>query len=289
MVKDLPLPLRGVAHGAAGAVGYRVGDKFGNVVFNHTQGLARSTAGVMSRIAGIADKLAKGAKRSGPVAFTAFANLPFSDEPRAKSHKAQVKQQISEIARAAASPEAYNRKMHEVLAPVWESHPEVADEIEAKLVKLPTFLDRVAPKDPGTLFRLGLSLWEPTDVEVAKWEEYIKGAVFPMEVLDDVLSGQVSAQAALAMREMNPEIFRKFQEELLTRVEDIQENASYDQVVGLSVLYDVSLDSTMSKKYRRFMQDLWAKELEQNAAAESGQSQSRSSPEPMTKAQQLLE
>src|SRR5574342_352266 len=144
-------------------------------------------------------QLAKGVKSvSGKIA--PVANLNFADEDLPKQEPDRTKAQLRQIGQAMANPVGWQERIHEQMHELWATQPEVADEIEAKTDKLPQFLHRVMPKDPGTAFRLGASIWQPSDVEMAKWDEYLKGAFFPLDVLDDVVSRPPSPRTSRALR-----------------------------------------------------------------------------------------
>ncbi len=177
--------------------------------------------------------------------------------------------------------------MHDELAPVRAHYPDVADELEMKAIALPLFIASKMPQDPGNMQRMGKSIWRPSDTAMKRTAEYIKGATDPLGTFEDAVNGNLSAQAAEAMRTVNPAAFRQIQSAIMDRMTDISANTTRDQRIGISVMFDVPLDPSVVPKRIAFTQSMWAQQAAQAEQAAPARPSATSKPEPTTKAQSL--
>lgn len=196
--------------------------------------------------------------------------------------RASFKARTSELARIAANPVAAQAKIHEQVRPLRLMSENLADQVEMHSLDIPLWLHEKAPKDPGTIQTLGVSGWEPSEVEILEFAEHGKGALYPMETIEGAFNGDISPQAAESLRTLWPEHFRTLQNEILKRAPELAASLSYPQMTRLSILCDVPIDSTLEPEFQQFMLDQEAMHLaeaEASMAKPASSSSSSSSPE----------
>jgi hypothetical protein len=86
-----------------------------------------------------------------------------------------------------------------------------------------------------------------------------------------VADGLVPPQAVEALRDTNPGIFAKFQDAVIENIEDIRENAVYDQRISLGLAFALPLDPTTDPRYVAFMQSMHAQKSMEQAAGSAAE------------------
>lgn len=287
--------------GLLGAAGGGIGAAAG---FHVIRALAGQTSHVVGRIAGAAGKAMKrGAKLVRPATLTAawlIRESRWDMNPEAAKSKSTpktlqeaFKQRAEELAKIQANPDAAQLAIHNELAPLRKHAPFVADELEMIALSVPLYLADKMPKDPGVARRWGKSYWQPSDVEITRWGEHMRGAVAPVETFEEMMeSGYISPQAAEAVRTLHPDLFNQMRTEVFQRSEELRDKLDHGGQVRISLFFDVPVTSTMRPEFRAFMKERHA--LRAQTQAPTGQrnlgtsSGGADAAEPFTGAQQLL-
>jgi hypothetical protein len=300
----LPKSLQVGATGAGAATGYNLGEMVLSAVSSHGPALAAAQGRTSMRIGQLVETLATGksdkavvskilnvrnASRgaAGMMKYLSVNFDPDDDRPPPKDKREAFSRMQEQLARINADPLAAQRKIHANLAELRMAAPEAADYLELQAIKLPMYLQQLLPKDTGTMTRMGKSLWQPSDTTYKRTAEYIKGAMFPLEVIEDAVANKLSAQAAIAFREFNPAHFRELQMYCAQNIEGLQKNLTFDQRCSLGTLVNIPLDPSQEPKRINFIQSMHVQ-----AAAEAAQPRPPSAtpkPEPKTKAQSVQE
>lgn len=109
------------------------------------------------------------------------------------------------------------------------------------------FLLEKAPKSPTPETMPALSSgWEPTDVQLASFERYLRAVESPRSVLEDMQRGTVTREAVEAIRAVYPKFAEHIQKRLTERMAGVQERLSYRQRLQLSTLFGVPMDRALS-------------------------------------------
>jgi hypothetical protein len=256
-----------VRAGAAGAMrtlAYNAANSFhdATVSAGTLEGMTNHTRGRMASALGIAGKGATVAAERGQLGITWLQRSRFSffegEQPpiHAAEHsdmRATYEARANELARFAAAPTAAQARIHEQVRPLRMVNEQLADQVEMQAIAIPAYLQEKAPKDPGTIQTLGRSHWHASDEQIMEFSEHVRGALSPMSVLEGALEGDISPEAAEAVRTLWPNHMRNFQELVLTHAAELESKLTYPQLVRLSILLDAPVDSTMDDDFRAFM------------------------------------
>lgn len=279
----------------AKTAGYSVGGWLHDALRGQA-GFAGLAGQVRGRIGALLDDVGRAGKavgRPGSLSVAWMARTRFDlggDDNKRVQHgstenraglRASFKARTAELARIAANPVAAQARIHEQVRPLRLMSENLADQVEMHSLDIPLWLHEKAPKDPGTIQTLGVSRWEPSEVEILEFAEYGKGALYPMETIEGAFNGDISPQAAESLRTLWPEHFRVLQNEVLKRAPQLAESLTYPQMTRLSILCDVPIDSTMEPEFQQFMLDQEAMHLAEaeESMAQPASSSSSSSPE----------
>lgn len=216
-----------------------------------------------SRLARASEELARaGSKATRVIAPTATALLSafsFGDDPPKKGASLQESytDRMAELAAIAGNPMAAHERLFNNLAPVRAVNAQLADKLEMQAMETAQYLLDEAPKDPGTMHRLGLSRWKPSESDIMKWAGNFR-ALDPAGVWERAVGGGMTPTEAAAMKAIRPETFAEVQRQIASNLPAIQKNCSYDQRCRLTVLFGVPVDSLASKKVVDFVQQQFA-------------------------------
>lgn len=164
----------------------------------------------------------------------------------------------AELTKIAAAPLSAQAQIHESLKPMRLMSERLADQIEMQSMRIPLWLYEKLPKDPGDMYTLGVSRWKPSEVQILEFAEYGRGALFPVETIEGALNGDISPEAAEAVRTLWPEHFAAFQLEVMKRAPKLADELTYEQQTRLFILTDVPIDSTHLPEFRAFMNEYQA-------------------------------
>lgn len=280
------------AGGLAASAGYTLGGGIVDTIAD-SRVLGDLTGSAVGRITG---SFTKRAVSRGPlVVHNVMRDVTFDgpdgeEKPPAKNLQALFRARADELVRVMAAPMAAQARIHDQLAPLRAVHAGVADKVEMMSMQVPAYLYEHMPKDPGVMMRLGKSMWKPSDLDVMRWGEHFKGAFHPVQTLEDAVrpGGSITPQAAQAVRELYPELFKRFQLELAQRAPDLVDTLDLRQLTRLSLLADTPLEPSTEPEFVQFVQ---SQITERALAAESEDHTTGSGsapPEQPTDAQSLL-
>lgn len=252
---------RAMAVGAGASAGFT---GFGGI-YDMVSGVSRSTAGVEATISNTIDALATGVRKAHRVTptFSALAAKLSLDGKEEKDPQKAYQKVADTLARYATNPMQANEAMYHSLKPLQAVSPHLADELEVKLGMVLQYLYDWMPKDPGTMMFLGKSMWQPTEREMYELEARMQGALAPQSVIAGIAEGVLPPQAAHALREVNPSMFAKFQNDLMARADELRENAETSELVALGIAFDVPLHPSTDGRYVA-----WIQSAHQTAAGE---------------------
>jgi hypothetical protein len=291
-----------IASGVAAAGGFHtIGLLFSGLggIAGHAVGrIGSAVARAGAKVTGAASRLARPGSltaawliRETNWAFTPEAAAQHAETPKSRSLAQAFQLRAQELAAVAANPDAAQKAIHDELTPLRAYAPGVADELEMLSISVPLYLADKMPKDPGTIQRMGKSAWRPSDYEILQWGEHVRGAIAPLDVIEEAVGyGRITPQAAEAVRTLHPELFARTQFEIITHADELRDKLDHQSQVRLSILFDAPITSTMRPEFRQFMQERYQLRAQQSG----GSSGSRSgggptAAEPMTGPQQLLQ
>lgn len=159
----------------------------------------------------------------------------------------------AEEARAlAGNPEAVARAVR--LRFPDDADPDLVDAAVAVEQRKSEYLAKHAPAPPPpSLF--GRRLWEPSPGETVKYARRLRAAQDPSTVYADIASGNLSAEAAEAFREVYPRLYVATRSYLVEQQAELNANLSPDQVANLSVLFRVPLRPSLDPETMQRLQE----------------------------------
>lgn len=194
---------------------------------------------------------------------------PQASSGKTPQEKFKVVQQ--RLATYTVAPDAALNGVYEALRPLQEVNEYLADEAEMKVGAQLEYLAAKMPRDPGTMMLFGKSMWNPTDRELYEFSVCATGVLYPLEVIGAIADGLVPPQAAEALAATNPEIFTKFQTQIIENADAVRANSTYNQKIALGLAFQVPLEPTADARYVSFMQSMHAQKTMEQAAGQAGE------------------
>lgn len=128
--------------------------------------------------------------------------------------------------------------------------------------KLPTFKSK-----QGVLQTLTKDKnWQPSTMEMAKFERYVEALDNPMSVMDDLESGTLSREKVEVLREVYPTIYQQVQSKAMDFITKDPEALSYKKRIQLGTLLNIPADSSLLPENIGALQRNFTKEQEQKDA-----------------------
>lgn len=282
------------ASGMVASTGFHVGGKLYDMMAPVTAA-AQATGGVTSALARVVGSLyQKGARGISVPAFSATAVLAVNDfgadtKPKKRDLRALYEHRRDQILKLASDPLALQYQIAENIQAVMKGHLGLADKMIVNGVNVAMFLAGKIPRDPGVMHRVGKSRWQPSDRDIRTFARYVSGATNPMATMMRLANGTITPQEAEAVRTLWPATFQKWQQMVVENLPAIQENATREQCINMSILTGVPVDSTMRPGFGKFVQQVY---VNRGLTNQAPQSQGKLKPgvlkpEPRTHAQSL--
>lgn len=140
-------------------------------------------------------------------------------------------------------------RMHEVvegMADPFDDHaPNLANDLRLATVNALTFLASKAPRRLQTA--PGLEPLDPPASEVRKFERYMNAVNDPTSLMDDVLRGDVTAEAIEAVRTVYPQIFQMMQAQVAERINQARD-LPYKRRMQISMLLGQDMTGTRNPR-----------------------------------------
>ena len=142
--------------------------------------------------------------------------------------------------------------------------PQVQQALVERMSTGVSFLMEKMPSNPNAGTQLmGLEDdWEPSDQEKAEFELYVRAVNDPMEAVENVARGMVTAEEVEALQAVYPGIYSKLQETIVDAIVENGADIPYDRRIMLGTLFDVPTDPALEGKFLL--------ELQSNYAADKG-------------------
>lgn len=262
----------GVPYPLAALAGGKVAEMAGSALAGSLSGkLARGAEDVAKRLDSALDAFAKvgtKATRAAPVLATkTLEGITFAPPTRvmaraytptksglAAATRARVDELASQVEPDPTKPgklrlnAAAAADLHQRLAGLWATQPKFADQLEAAAARRITFLAEIAPKRPASgAIPTGPDRWQPSDMDSRKLARYVDAVEHPAAVIERLADGTLTPEDAKAMREVHPGLYAKVQAGLTDRLTELRKTLPYERRLTLSILFDVSVDESMSK------------------------------------------
>ena len=235
---------------------------------NFSKGLVGTVASLSLGLGGVAKALAgkvafeKGAALAGKAGAargvkgaiaSRLQNLSFDGSPSPKDEKpAQTMRRHAEaLQKAVSNPKPLLKKIP-ALAPLAVGAPEIAQQVEQAVQARLAYLFEKVPKPP-TANPLAPSRWQPSDVDISRFQRYVDAAFNPSKFIDELKTGRVTPETAETLRTLHKGTYRQLQKALIEEAPNLQD-APYEMKINLSILFRVPVDDTMKPGFITRMQ-----------------------------------
>ncbi len=144
-------------------------------------------------------------------------------------------------------PELLTTRLAKSTARIQNAAPNTAAQMQQTLVTATNFLSSKLPRPydsgSGEMFK---KAYEPTSMELAKFERYLQAVEHPLSVLDDLEKGTLTTEHVEALKTVYPALYGKLQQETLDQVSSPEgQKMSYSKKVSLGILLDIPTDESL--------------------------------------------
>jgi hypothetical protein len=223
----------------------------------------RAAQSTNQRLTGSISRLVdKGRGVAAPVAaINVLFDTPFlpTSAPRPVSRRDAAKQRSKELAQLMADPSRVADRIAASTAGLDEAAPNIATQAAMVATRALQFLHAKAPKSTQTTHTAQplLDDWEPSDAEASQFERYMKAALDPVSVLDDLANGTITQEGAETLRELYPQLREMALGTIAAKLSESRERLPYADRVNLSILFGVPADDTMRPEFIARLQKTW--------------------------------
>lgn len=238
---------------ASDAAQKRIDKALGGFLYRQPGNLAAAIVPVSSNILFEHSFLPGGAKAEAP-----------------KDPKDAAKARAKELASLVSDPQKLADKVAMSIGDVESVAPNTASQLAATTARTVEFLHAKAPKQAklGNSLQPLLDDWMPDDKQVRTFSRYMRAALDPISVLEDLGSGLVTKEGVETLRELYPRLHELSLGKLAEALASKREKLAYQDRINLSLVFGVPADDTMRPDFVARAQQMWAER--QQAQAQSG-------------------
>lgn len=124
--------------------------------------------------------------------------------------------------------------------------PAIAQETQNTLVRSVQFLESKLPQAPSspaaTLFARE---YNPSGIEMAKFERYMQAVEHPMSVLEDLEAGTLTREHVEALQVVYPSLYEQIRQEVLEQAVQPDSGLSYNKKLQLGILLNIPTDPSL--------------------------------------------
>lgn len=193
------------------------------------------------------------------------ADDPLQDQgPLLKAYRAREKEIYRQVMLSPEGPimkPSAREKVYEELSGVRAMSPSIADKMETHAAKRVAFIATKLPKRPDSAaMRLGPDTWRPSDMAMREFARYVAALEDPGGVFERVADGTVTPEDAETIREVYPEQFQEFQEQVMMEVQALRKALPYEKRLALSIFTGVPVDPAMDPRVLGLLQGHFTEE-----------------------------
>lgn len=145
-------------------------------------------------------------------------------------------------------PEKYLDTLRNQTLSLSKHAPGTQAEVIATMQKAIQFLGSKLPKDPKDPSIFPISKWQPSSVELAKFERYLEAVENPKSALANLRQGTLSPEAVEALSVVYPNLYGRVQKEVMNKVAEDSESLSYSKRLQLGLLLKMPTDNSLVSK-----------------------------------------
>lgn len=201
----------------------------------------------------------KVAEKAAPRVDPLRTRLDGTTDASKQGRKELMASRMREIREAAPT---IRDSMYRAVEPLAPHHPELALAMSQAAVAQFDALAAKLPRDPGTAFSHMKTLWHPDAVMMEQFARAYEVFQNPVGVATRWLQNpkSITPEGTRALREFSPELFQHLRVEMLSRLSQpgMMESLKYHEQVGIGLMLDLEIHSTMSPKFIQAQQEMFA-------------------------------
>lgn len=192
------------------------------------------------------------------------AKLADAFKARATELRSQVA--LDDMGVARMKPDA-RQALADRISPIRAHAPILADQIETTAARKVEFLNSKLPKRPDVGMQIGPDRYQPSDMEMRAFARYAAAAEDPGAVEERLAHGSITPEDIEAYHAIYPERAAHLQQQLISRLSDLQATLPYQRRLALSMFSGVPVDPAMHPQVLAVLQGSFSLD---NAAADDG-------------------
>ncbi len=220
------------------------------------------TKGIEKAVSGAIFDPASAAKTSSinVMLSTAYARPNF-DGKKPENKNAALNNVRENLTRIKTDPDFLQEKLYKSTLRLSKHTPEISQIIQQRIVATADFLDSKVPKNNNINGALDFKRpsWQPSSVELAKFERYLEAAEHPLNVLGDIKSGSVSPEQVETLKTLYPDLYSRIQTEVMNQIGKA-EGIPYSKRLQLGLLLDIPADASLNPEYIKKLQSTFAEQ-----------------------------
>lgn len=223
-------------------------------------GLEKANLQVSKKISDSVTEFLKGGKTLGksarPTSISVLANssLALKREEDKKPEKPKDKKEAfknvsKNVVEFSANPGKLMEHAIRAGAGIAYAAPNTATAMGETMVKAVQFLHSKLPKDRNDMIAIGLRReYQPSSMELAKFERYMQVIEKPTSVLDDLKNGTLTREHVEALKAVYPDMYQRVYDQIMNGLQNEDLKLSYNQRVQLGMLMDIPTDPSLAPK-----------------------------------------
>jgi hypothetical protein len=269
------------AFGGPLGIGLIYGLKMLNNPANLVEGLAaleRMTLGVNKRVQSSLNAFVKGStvlaekalpagsadptRMLAPLSISILGSTSFTGRKSktVESRQESYNKRLEELSQLIANPALMTERLSQNLFAMGTVAPQMAEAMTQQSVQALQYIYDKAPKNPRVGL-IGQRPWQPSDVELAKWERVVTTALDPLSVLKDLEKGTLTREGVDTLSVLYPKFFQEIQSQLISQISELNEELPYRKRLALSVFFGVPVDNVMRPDFVQLLQSNYSNDL----------------------------
>jgi hypothetical protein len=179
------------------------------------------------------------------------------DRERKRPTKQEAFRRLSkEVAELQANPSRLVEGLAKINEPLSSAAPATTAALAGTATRAVAFLAAKLPQNPR--WGIGADRWEPSPVELTKFERYLSATLDPQSFLLNLSQGSINREAVEAMEVVYPRLLDDIKLQVVNKLSEAGDNVAYQDRIRLSLLFGVPLDQTLSPSFIAAMQQGYA-------------------------------
>lgn len=164
--------------------------------------------------------------------------------------KKRLKKLKDELGPLVQDPQMMLDRIAEVTEPIIEGGaPQTGSALSARMAQVAQYIDAIMPKPPRPNSPFAPQIeWEPSDYEMAAFDQKLSVIMDPFVVLDELEAGTLTRNHMESLKTIYPVIHAAMQAKVQEAVVNGAEPVPYKERVKLSLLMDAPMDPSLEKR-----------------------------------------